>query len=321
MSRDRPEWFVDRDVEQTVQRARAADVPEERVVETLAEHAFDGLRDERITNIVERVPDDRRTTDGGIAGLSQSPSATAEPREIPPRRFSVDDVEYLSDAEFARVLGLALEQFGGESIRTADESPLDLYWSRDETTVGIRAATSTSNTVDARSVETLTNGTATSPDRISPDSVVLTTDDDVPAATVETATEAGIAVIDRGQLETVFERAALPAAAVGTVLEDGATHDGPLAELVDLDSVPEPRRTIEAGATRTAAEIDVERGSIDPISSEGSDGDPDQPTDTSTGPTTPNDGTSPPPGETGVLYADPDEDGDYDAFDEFTEEI
>lgn len=316
-----PEWFAEGDVEQTIQQARAADVPQDAIVEALAEHAFEGLRAERVVNIVGAISDDPRTTDCGTVGLSHSPSATTEPRETPPRRFSVDDVVYLSDAEFARVLGLALEQFGGESIRTTDdESALDLYWSRDGTTVGLRAATSTGNTIDAESVGTLADAPVASPAGAMPDSVVLVSDDDVPAEAVETATDAGIAVIDRGQLETVFERAALPAAAVGTVLEEGATHDGALAELVELDGVPEPRRTIEAGATKTAAEVDVGRGSVDSTSSEESDDD-DQPTDTGTGPTAPKDEASPPAGETGVLYADPDEDGDYDAFDDFTEGI
>lgn len=313
-----PDWFVEGSVEQTVQKARAAGVPRDTTVETLAEHAFDGLRDERVTNIVEAISDNPGATEDGAGYLSQSPSATTEPRATPPRRFSVDDVEYLSDAELARVLGLALEQFGGESTLTpGDESRLDLYWSRDETTVGIRTAVSAGTTVDIQAVERLTGGRTTSPTGASPDSVVVTTDDVVAAETVEAASAAGLAVIDRGQLETVFERAALPAAAVGTVLEEGATHDGALTELVDLDGVPEPRRTIEAGETKTAAEIDVRTRAkrMEPEDT------PDQPTDSSTEPMTPNDGVSPPAGETGVLYADPEEDGDYDAFDDFAEGI
>ena len=326
-----PEWFVEDDVRATVWNARAAGASTGAIVEVLEATTFDGRPTDRFERIVERIPEQTAAQSAdGNRRLSQPPSTSIEPRERPPRRFSVRDVAYLSDTEFARVLGLALEQFDGETRRPTsdDQSAIDLLWDRPDETVGLRTVASTGGGVGASTVETVVE--ASPVDRV--DQLVVVTNAEFATRATTVAGDAGVSLIDGDHLETIYDRAALPADAVGTVLEDGAEHDGLLSEIVDLDPVPEPSRSIDTGPTPTAAEIETishprDQQRLDDDRRDGTDtggGESVEPSDGESEPAWGDDGeprSEPPPGETGVLYADPDEDGDYDAFDDFAEGI
>jgi len=49
-----------------------------------------------------------------------------------------------------------------------------------------------------------------------------------------------ILCFDAGHVEEWFRRARIPMDAVGTVLEDGENHDGPLTDLVEIPPIPSP---------------------------------------------------------------------------------
>lgn len=326
-----PEWFVKGDLRATVWNAREAGVSADAIVKMLGETMFDGRPTDRIKRIVERIPEQTAAQSAdNDRRLSQPPSTSVEPRERPPRRFSVRDVAYLSDQEFARVLGLALEQFDGETRRPVsdDRSTVNLLWERPDATIGLRTIVSSGSGIEANTVKTVVESSTA--DRAGQLAVVTNTEFSTQATTV--ADDAEVLLIDRGQLETIYDRATLPIDAVGAVVEHGAEHDGPLSEMVDVDPVPEPSRSIDTQPTVTAAEIET---ISDPSDQPGLSDDRTSDTDTEEGGSAgPSDGESKPvgaedeeswsepsPGETGILYADPEEDGDYDAFDDFTEGI
>jgi len=57
--------------------------------------------------------------------LSQSPSTDATPRNPLANQFSVDDLAYLSTREAARMIGLALEQFDGNTVRLSETQSVE----------------------------------------------------------------------------------------------------------------------------------------------------------------------------------------------------
>jgi len=50
---------------------------------------------------------------------------------------------------------------------------------------------------------------------------------------------------DGGHIEEWLRRAKIPQDAVGTVLEAGETHDGPMTDLVEIAPIPDPRKTVD----------------------------------------------------------------------------
>jgi hypothetical protein len=112
--------------------------------------------------------------------------------------------------------------------------------------------------------------------------------------------------------------------AVGTALEDGENHDGPLTDLVEIPPIPSPRKQTDPFEINRAFAIDTL-----------ATGDKQETryaerTEPMTQPKTERDETKrddplaeaeSATGETGTLYADPDEDGDYDAFDDYLDDI
>lgn len=328
-----PSWYVPDDLWATVENARAAGDSVSAVANFLAETELEGVPKERVERIVSAVPETTSSTDGGV-DLSQTPSTSAEPRTQLSRRFSVADVEYLADDEFARVLRLAFEAFGDETVQPPADDPFDLYWDRDDETLGVKTVTATGDDLCTDVVEAAAADESPRVD-VSFDRAIVVTNGRFTNDATEAAADAGIVLLDRGQLETILERAMLSTTAVGTVLEAGETHDGTLQKLTAIEAVPDVRCTIDGEATRTAAEIDR---ITDPEALGGED---DRNDDSET---TGEDDTEPTPeagdddslvepgdtettddsveqGERGVLYANPDEDGDYDAFDDFVEEL
>ena len=324
---DTPGWYVEDDVAASVKKARKSDTPISSIIWGLESAFSDDTPKERIKRIVESIPDEDTKTGNTDLPLSQPPTTDAQPREQPARIISIQDLSYLSPREAARVIGLTLEQFDGNTVRPpANESTAcDLYWRRQKSTVGIRIIPSVGDTVAEDDILPL-NEEKTSIDSVqSPSQLAVVTNGKFSDKAKKTADQNNIQRYDGGHVEAWFRRAKIPPGALGAVLEHGENHQGPLDELVDISGIAdaisldpfESSRVIDEGDLSTSSDLgSPKQGSSNSGSSSG--GTPQQTggSEQLSQPDSPS--TS---GETGTLYADPSEDGDYGAFDRFVDGI
>lgn len=321
-SHSHPDWFVADDVAATIRNARSTDTDDEKIVAVLCETALDSLPKARVEAIVSATPDNDTALEGVELPLSQPPSTDESPRESPSRRMTVGDVNYLSDREFARVVGLALEQFDGKTVRPPANADLDvdLYWNRQYVTVGIRTVSTGGRALGSEQVESVLNGDVASDVTRSPSELAVVTDGRFEDRATALAIENDVHLVDGGQLETWLRRTMFPPAVIGTVLEDGENHDGPLTDLVELEEMPSPRQItdpLEVDRAFDISELDKPE-QVDRSTSEAGEGTDQSATEeekTSQGDPLRDD--EPSPCERGTLYANPAEDGDYGAFDSF----
>lgn len=322
-------WYDPQSVRQTVQNGKENNIETNRIAMYLAERDFDEVPLSRVKKIVDGMPA-MSDTSGTGPKLSQSPSTDADPREQLTKQLAVSDLEYLSNREAARLVGLALEQFDGNTVRPpgATRVETDIVWHRQSMTVALRVVPVPSGDVGVSHVDALLEGTIVPPDTRSPSELVIVTNRAYTEEAIEYAAEHDIRCFDAGHVEEWFRRARIPMDAVGTVLEDGENHDGPLTDLVEFPLIPDPRKTVDPLEINRAFDIDSLTMS-DEEDIETSDHDrPDEnqgqqetELDRSTARDDPLGGTQSPSGEAGTLYADPDEDGDFEAFDRFVDGI
>lgn len=324
--RRRPHWFVEGSVEETVARAVKADASFDRVVRHLDGTVFEDVPRGRIRAIVEASAErvDKRDGTTVIDALSQSPTTNATPPDATIRYLDREDVQYLSDRELARVVGLALERFEGSSIRPGENASVmaDLYWNRSHTTVAVRtAARPATDLIGEETVRQVLEGDVNLDGHRTPSTVAIVTNTAFTDDAEATAAESDVVLLGGGHLDAWLERVRLPKDAVGTVLESGEDHDGPLEQLVELPDVPSRVRStdpleVEPNEITLESETSEPRGSDDTRRDDAvtQDGDPTRQ------PVAPADGERP-PGQRGTLYADSSEDGDYGAFDDYLDEL
>ncbi len=238
-----------------------SDLPESRI-QTVIE-AIDGETDipaNRVQAVIETIDVESGGEDGNLTPLSQSPLTEASPRPAPSRRLGVDDVAYLSTREFARVLGLTLEQFDGNTVRPlANEAvEVDLFWNRQHRTLGIRTVTSTGEIVGENHITPLLEGRTTSEVTQSPSALLVVTNGTFSDQAEQIAENNDIGLFEGGHLEQWFRRALIPFDAVGAVLEEGENHDGPLDKLVALPTPPEPRCGVDPLELERVSEMQTE---------------------------------------------------------------
>lgn len=322
-------WYDPQSVRQTVQNGKDSDVETDRIAMYLAEQDFDDVPLSRVKKIVDGTPavSDSSGTD---PDLSQSPSTDTDPREQLTKQLAVSDLEYLSNREAARLVGLALEQFDGNTVRPpgATQAETDVVWHRQSMTVALRVVPLPSGEVRVRHLSPLLEGTIVPPDTRSPSELAIVTNRTYTDEATEYAAEHDIHCFDAGHVEEWFRRARIPMDAVGTVLEDGENHDGPLTDLVELPPIPDPRKTIDPLEISRAFDISsftmpVEEGNKTSADDRTDENQSQQESgiDRSTARDDPLGGTQSPSGETGTLYADPGEDGDFETFDRFVDGI
>lgn len=334
-------------VAQKVRSARRNGSSTTEILDVLDEQ-LDNISTKRAKAIIESIPD----TEAGHSdktSLSQDPQTDTQPRENVHRRFGINDFPYLSRREAARATGLVLELFDGNTVRTPENSfsECNLYWHRQHSTVGIRVVPTSDWTVGVEEIDALVEGTTTLDGNRSPSELAVVTNGAFSPGAVTHASDNDIHCIDGGRLAAWLRRARVDRVALGTVLEDGENHDGPLSELVELDTVPRPRATdpltvqsvIDSSALQpqeddqTHQEQKVktrsERNeSYTPVGGSGAEGSGRGSTNTdeiSPGVSDPDTSNrrkkSQPEGEKGTLYADPEEDGDFEAFDRFADSL
>lgn len=320
-----PNWLIDGDVAASVKKARQSDIPKSSIIQELNYEVFDETPKGRIKAIVDAIPDEDAETDAISLPLSQDPSTDADPRGRTTRLAASADISYLSPREAARVVGLVIEQFAGNTVRPpANESTeCNLYWDRQHRTIGLRIVPAVGEKVGEQHLQALSHGETAVEDIRSPSEVALVTNGWLSEGAKRLAEDDDIRYFDRGHLEAWFRRAKITPDALGTVLEDGENHDGPLSELVDIPEIPSPI---------SVDPFEMKRVFNEPRPTEGPDAEneADQKKETEPGRNesaasetvpSPSKEAITPSGETGTLYADPDEDGDYGAFERFVDDI
>jgi len=322
-------WYDSGNIRATVENGLANDISTSRIAEYLAQREFDDVPLSRVERIIHSMPVSEDAS-AATVNLSQPKATDAEPREPVTNQLAVNDLEYVSNREAARLIGLALEQFDGNTVRPpgATQVETDLVWHRQHMTVALRIVATPSGTVDTNHIDALLDGKVVPDDISSPSELAIVTNRAFTDEALASADEHDIHCFDAGHVEEWFRRARIPMAAVGSLLEDGESHDGPLTDLVELPSIPDPRKTIDPLEINRAFEIDSLKTPVEEDTTpstvnrtETNRGQQGTGLDRSTARDDPLGGTQPASGETGTLYADPSEDGDFEAFDRFVDDI
>lgn len=306
MSRASPAWYVADSPSETVRRAVSRSAERSEIVEVLSEREYPDLERRRVEAIVAAAVGRVERRDEEAARRS---TATEErPRPLPGRYADPADVGYLSDDEFARLLSVALERFGGNTFRPeVRDCAADLFWNRSHSTVAVRTvARSGDRPVSEAVLAEVATGDTTPTQGRNPSRVVAVTNASFSAEAVAVAEANDIELYDGSYLGRWLSKARIDRSLAGDVLEHGAKREYDVDErLAEAPTPPEQIRD------------------IDPF--EVSVGTRDSPSEASSGrsrsesiPTTED---RPDPGELGSLYADPDEDGDFGAFDRFADRL
>lgn len=322
-------WYAPDDIRRTVENGVANDVSTTLMAEYLSEHEFDDIPAPRLKQIIENLPISE-DTESNTVDLSQPKATDADPRDDLPTQLTVGDLEYTSNREAARLVGLALELFEGNTVRptAATEVETDLIWHRQHVTVGFRIVPTPTGSVGTKHIDALQNGQIVPDDVRRPSKLAIVTNRVFTDEALDLAEKHNIYYFDAGHVEEWFRRARIPMTVVGTLLEDGESHDGPLTDLVELPSIPAPRKAVDpleinrafdTDSLTTPAEEDATPSQAE--RTETSERHQTSGLDRSTARDDPLNETQPPAGKTGTLYADPDADGDFEAFDEFVADI
>ncbi len=292
----------------------------DELVQTILQRINDGdvnreVPEDRLRRIIEAAADRESDSDGNTVPLSQPPSTERQSRGYPNRYTTIRDVAYLSDKEFARLLGALFEWFSGRSVRPAenDNAVLDLYWNRQHTTVGFRTVANTDNgLVSEETVRAVVNGEVKLSGRRSPSTVAVVTNTDFTPSAEEAAAKGGLELFAGEYAATWFRQVRLPVEVTGIILEEGENHDGDIQDLVDLPPAPAYASNIDPLAMEATIKTETTDGSKRAT----------EPTmDRSDEKEIPVDEDLPEPGATGTLYANPRDDGDYGAFERFVDGV
>lgn len=304
-----PPWYTEGDLVASLTAAdRVSDLSTSEIVDVLAEHEFDADQ-ERIRTVIEQSLE-IVTSQASTKGTSDP---LASPRERVARFADPADVEYLSAREFARVLGVVLSRYEGSHRipGMVDDLDVDLFWNRAQTTVAFRTVPQADGApVEEALVDTVAHGDTTPQTGRSPSLIGIVsnggfTDD---ARALATANE--IELFGSAHLTQWFTDARLTPKVFGAILEEGEQRESDLDDqIASLPSLPDPvqERDPLADVTETPWTADDSRAAVRP-----------RPTVKQRIPITE---TQPEPGTHGQLYADPADDGDFDAFDRYLDEL
>ena len=279
----------------------------EEVVDYLCTERFESTPRHRVHTLVEaamsRVDETSETP-----ALSQPESTTEMPRERQSRYADVADLAYLTATELSLVLGVVLEQFGGSSRQAArgDDLVVDLFWNRTHDTVALTAVPQHNDeAVGIECIKRVAGGRTRPTKGRAPSTLAVVTNGRFSEAAQSAAADHDIVLLDQGHLVRWLQVVQLTPEVFGTILEEGEQQDVELEET--LETMAEPPTAVtdaapfEMAAVESATEVETSTTLVPESNPVG-----ESPT---------------PPGEHGVLYADPAEDGDYGAFDRFIDRI
>lgn len=306
-------WHVPESVSETLRRAVEQSVDPSLVADVLAASEYEDLERRRVEAVVSAAMD--RVEDRGPAGADRRSATDERPRSSPARHVDLGDVEYLTDDEFARLLGVALSRFGGSTVRPeVRDCAVDLFWNRSHDTVGVRTVVRPDGgTVREQTVAAVATGETTPAQGRAPSEVVVATNGTFSDEAVAVADANGIGLYDGAHVARWLSEAKVGQSLAGEVLERGGRPEFDVERR--LEDAPTPPATVREFDPLEASPA-VGRPSA------GSSPEQDRATATATGEAgTPADDARPDPGELGRLYADPSEDGDFGAFERFADRL
>ncbi|WP_135304861.1 hypothetical protein [Haloarcula amylovorans] len=245
--------------------------------------------------------------------ISQSDTPTCDVGELRPlesRFVDTTDAAYLGRHDLALVLGVVLSQYDGsfQTLIDEDHVAVDLFWNRQHTTIALRTIGRPPRTpVTEKEVQEVVNGEISRPGGRAPSTVGIVSTAGFTERGRDLAEENDIELYGSAHLDRWFEDAHLTEDILGRLLEKTEEGTEDIASVVaDLPELPEQIRTKDplgtVGTTEWTSEGEV----------------PDPPESPVFAPT-PNSesGTR----EKGILYADPDDDGDYQCFEQFIDKL
>jgi len=320
-----PPWYQPGDIAESVRRATVRDeVSTTDIVDGLAIHEIDAPRN-RIRALVESAHDQLTTTPGD----EHTPNpdlADADPRPQTPRVIAAEDLAYLAPRDFARVLGAVLSQYeGGFGLpEEVDGSAVNLFWHRQHTTVAVRTVTRPPDTtIDASIIKAVAEGDTNPASGRPASTVAIVSNAQFTSDAHMVAAANDIKLFEQPTLERWLREVRLTHDVLGDLVEHQNLTDEDYNRIFKYLPALQSRLQDQDPLTRSPPTIDQPPAEIerDPI--------PDTDTDQGSDEDTPQDGASGEllgdapsnPGEQGVLYADPDADGDAEAFDRFAAEL
>lgn len=310
-----PSWYESGDIEQSLQAAFGrTDVTTDDIVSVLAEHELNASR-ERIVRMVETT---RKQLAKESDGSSLPTPSLDEQRELQARFLSPRDLSYLRQEDAAALIGAMLSRFEGDFRvpESVDDDTVDLLWMRSGTTVGLvlkwgseksRLGESTLESVVNEHSESRSDGDLAE--------LAVVSNAGFTDEARKVAAEHDIYCCGSDYLSRWCQAAQLSATAVGKILNSESLGSDEVETVLE-QLPPLPSSIPVHDPLQSVARTEWTRSTIERESHQGDPGKDTEPsTQSSTsGPPAPSDS-----GEQGVLYADPDEDGDFDAFDRFAD--
>ena len=314
-----PRWLADdpATLDEAISLADKLDNSRSDIVSALAAHWFGDVSERRIDAIVERTLDrDGSTTLDTPDDLHRS--SDDDPRSLETRYVDITDITYLSNREFARVLGLTLTRFEGRArpALPSDDVVVDLFWNRQSTTAAVRIAVKPDGTVvDEDLVREVAEGSVEPASGRSPSTVAVVTNTAFTEAARDSAAAADIEVCSGSHVQYLLDLCRVSPEVFGRVLEKGEDTETAIEDVAEeLPALPDsiaamdPLSLTPPAAAGTQVKPDAD-GTMSHFASASS---PDE--------NAVSDG-QPGDRESDGLHADPDHDGDYSALDKIANEL
>jgi len=318
-----PEWYQPEDIAASVRHAiKQTDTSTDQIVDVLVANEIDTSRD-RVDTLVEAART-RLSNEPNAESAPQSNAEDAEPRPLKPRLVASEDLAYLDNTDFAHVLGSILTCYGGgfKLPEQVDESSADVFWHRQHSTVAFRTVPRVSSTPVEDSVVKAVAAGDTDPISGRPASTVaVVTNTEFTDAAHDTAAANDILLFEQPALEQWLHDTRLTYDVFGSLLEQQNLSEEEYDTILDdLPALP-PHLQETNPLERSPTAISQPPSSTDRNSIPDSITEPDTetPPDSASGELL--DESPEEAGEQGVLYADPDEDGDAEVFDRLTADL
>lgn len=302
-----PSWYIPGDVSGSIEAATVESaVYEEHIIDVLQAHELDAPRS-RIRAVVTSTRDRLTERD---ATSTENKTPLEEPRSVQSRFFDVDDAAYLGRRDLATILGITLSRYGGSFslIDPEADSVLALRWNKQHTTVGFHVCPRPNQEpLNVEHVTALSEGTIDTESGRSPAQLALVGPTVATEKARAVADDHDIIIVDAAVLRRWFSEVQLTPAFVERILEtETAEHDELerfISELEPMPAVIQNRDPLDVSLSQSPIETEISSATVSvdkaiPVADE-----------------------QPDPGTHGELYADPSDDGDFDAFDRFIDNL
>jgi hypothetical protein len=315
-------WYEPGNVEQSLRAAFQRDeVTANEIVDVLGEHELDASRD-RILEMVETTR--QQFTNTSNDSLLPTPSLDGT-RENQARFITLDDLEYLGSRDVAYLVGIMLSRFEGsfQVPELVDKKAADLLWTRSDTTVGFWLEWRPNRTpVDKADIQSVVNDATQSASDEKFSEIAIISNAGFSDQARKLASEHDIACCGPKCLRRWCQDTQITNTVAGEILDGENKSNEDIKEILNqLPPLPASLPTQDPLKPVTKTEWTTSTLGEKIISGDGTS-EKDQ---TESAPPSQS-GVSEPepasePGQKGVLYADPEDDGDFDAFNRFANDL